>query len=178
MNLKKLISLLSIVLATAAFSVAQAQAQSFPNLPWDGYHNWYHVTHAGPNTGDPTGFVEKKHGGEKGYREIYINSVGEATNKMEKPFPYPTGTVVVKETYSNKAAWENKKKPVLTVMIKLPKGSSPTSNDWEFYMGGNGKKKGRGIDTKWGKFCTDCHIFAAGTDFLFINSDFLANENK
>ncbi len=174
MNLKKLIVLVTFSLLTAALSVAHAQ--SYPGLQWDGYQKWYHVTFEAPNTGDPTGFVGKRHGGTKGYREIYINSTGEATNKMAKAFPYPVGTVVVKESYNSKALWGKRKKPLLTIMVKLPKGSAPSTNDWEFYMGGNGKKKGHGIDSKWGKFCTDCHINAAGKDFVFINSDFLANE--
>ena len=64
-------------------------AQKHDGLEWDGYRSWHHVTAGRPNTGDPTGFLDKKHKGTKAYREIYINSIGAPTNKGEGPFLIP-----------------------------------------------------------------------------------------
>lgn len=159
----------SVVAALPLVALA-AEAQS-AGLPWDGYREWHLVT-TEPNTGDPTGFLTNKHAGKKGYRLVYINDVGKPTNLGETPYPYPEGTVVVKETYANEAKFEARKSPELTIMVKLAPGTAPSTGDWEYYMGGSGKKRGFG-DSKWGKFCGSCHFNAAGTDFVFMNKKFL-----
>ncbi len=142
---------------------------------WAGYQKWYKVTKE-PNTGDPTGFLQKRHLGNKAYRDIFINSIGEAVNKSMGPYNYPEGTIIVKEAFKNKKAYDAKKKPVLTIMIKLAEGKAPDTGDWEFIMGASGKKRGAGLKTKWGKFCGNCHVYAAGSDYAFINSKFLSVE--
>ena len=141
-------------------------------VEWDGYKGWYQITKGRVNTGDPTGFLDGKHSGTKAYREIYINKAGEAINKGQGDFPYPEGTIIVKEAYGNKKKWEKNTKPVITVMIKRSKDSAPDTGDWEFFMGANGKKKGMGMKTKWGKFCGSCHVMAAATDYNFMNAKF------
>ena len=143
---------------------------------WADYQKWYKVTKDAPNTGDPTGFLQKKHSGTKAFREIYVNSVGEAMNKSMGPYKYPEGTIIVKEAFKNKKAYDAKKKPVVTIMIKLAEGQAPDTGDWEFVMGANGKKRGAGLKTKWGKFCGNCHVNAAGTDYSFINAKFLSTQ--
>ena len=80
---------------------------------WADFKNWYKVTKK-PNTGDPTGFLDGKHMDVSGYRDVYINSAGEATNKGEAAFPYPEGTIIVKEAFKNEKAWNEQKKPELT----------------------------------------------------------------
>jgi len=140
--------------------------------PWDGYTSWYKITKDGPNTGDPTGFIEKnRHGGEEGYREIYINDIGKEVNLGSAPYKYPEGTIVVKETYKDKATWEKKGKLVLTVMIKQADGTSPETGDWGYVMGAKGKLSTG--TSKWAKFCTKCHVFAASKDYVFMNADFM-----
>ncbi|MCF6213301.1 MAG: cytochrome P460 family protein [Flavobacteriaceae bacterium] len=142
--------------------------------PWDAYKSWYKVTKEAPNTGDPTGFLEKRHNGKKAFREIYINSVGAAVQQGHAPYKYPEGTILVKETYKNKAAYDKGTKNILTIMIKQKAGSSPETGDWGFVMGARGK-----ISTgtsKWAKFCTNCHVFAAGNDYVFMNADFMATQ--
>lgn len=139
--------------------------------PWDGYTSWYHVTKDAPNTGDPTGFIEKRHDGAKAYREIYMNDIGESIQQGSAPYKYPEGTIVVKETYKNKEAWEAKKKVVLTIMIKQAEGTSPETGDWGYVMGAKGKLS---IGTsKWAKFCSECHVYAASKDYVFMSSDFM-----
>jgi len=132
---------------------------------WMKYKSWHHVT-SEPNTGDPTGFLAKKHKGLKGHREIFINSVGEAVSKGEADLPYPEGTIVVKAAFKDESAYKAQSKAELTVMIKMAAGASPETADWEFVMGASGDKRGSGT-SKWGKFCGDCHINAAATDYVF-----------
>ena len=138
---------------------------------WDGYISWYKITKDAPNTGDPTGFIEKRHNGKKAYREIYINDIGEAVNLGAAPYKYPEGTVVVKETYKDKATWEKKGKKVLTIMIKQADGTSPETGDWGYIMGAKGKLSTG--TSKWAKFCNRCHVFAATKDYVFMSSDFM-----
>ena len=64
--------------------------------------------------------------------------------------------------------YDAQKKPELTIMIKQAKGAAPSTGDWLFVMGASGKAKGAGMDTKWGKFCGSCHIFAQAKDFSFM----------
>jgi len=140
---------------------------------WKDYTSWYKVTGDTPNTGDPTGFLDSKHKGIKAIRVIYINDIGKDVNTGTAPYKYPEGTVVVKESYKNQKAFDAKKTPELTIMVKLKAGGSPETGDWGFVMGGTGDiSTGTG---KMAKFCGDCHVFAAGKDYLFINSDFLKN---
>jgi len=143
---------------------------------FEGYRNWYQVTKDAPNTGDPTGFLNKKHKGEGAFREIYINKVGESVNTGPGPYKYPAGTVVVKEAYKNKAAWEARTKPQLTIMVKQAKGVSPETGDWGYIMGAKGSVSiGK---SRWAKFCSKCHVYAAPKDYVFINDTFLKKEKK
>ncbi|PKP51660.1 MAG: hypothetical protein CVT95_00385 [Bacteroidetes bacterium HGW-Bacteroidetes-12] len=144
------------------------------NPLWKDYKSWFRVTHEAPNTGDPTGFLDGKHSGTKAFREIYINKKGEATQKMAGNNKYPAGTVVVKEAYKSKAAWEAKKSPVLTVMVKLENGKAPDTSDWEYYMG-SAKKN---LFMNFQKFCSGCHVYAQTKDFVFMNADQLKLESK
>lgn len=145
------------------------------NPLWNGYTKWYKVTKDKPNTGDPTGFLDGKHKGTKAYRVIYINSVGEATIQKSGDNVYPAGTVVVKEAFKNKAAMDAKKKPQVTVMVKLEAGKSPETGDWGFVMGAGGKVSTG--TSRWAKFCSKCHVYAQAKDFVFMNADQLAAGN-
>jgi hypothetical protein len=142
------------------------------NPLWKGYTDWYKVTKDAPNTGDPTGFLDGKHKGTKAFREIYVNSVGEATIQKSGDNAYPAGTVIVKAAFKNKAAWEANKKPQLTIMVKLDEGKSPETSDWGYVMGAGGKVSTG--TSKWAKFCSKCHVFAQSKDFVFMNADQLA----
>jgi len=139
--------------------------------PWDGYTDWYKITKDAPNTGDPTGFIEKRHNGQKAYREIYINDIGKVVNLGPAPYKYPEGTIVVKETYKNKEVWEKKGKNILTIMIKQADGTSPETGDWGYIMGAKGKLSTG--TSKWAKFCSGCHVYAASKDYVFMSSDFM-----
>ena len=139
-----------------------------PASAWDNYLNWYRVTPE-PATGDPTGFLAGVHDGEDAYRLIYINSTGEAVNRGNRGFPYPAGTIIVKESFNSMAALQDRRNPELTAMIKLRQGQSPETGDWEYVRPDGARGSG---DSGLGQFCFGCHLFAAGTDYNFINSRF------
>lgn len=176
---KTLILLTIVVLGGFGLNSFTSEKSTYVNVVeeglnplWEGYTNWYKVTQDSPNTGDPTGFLDGKHKGTKAYREIFINSVGEATIQKSGDNVYPEGTVIVKAAFKNKAAWEANKKPQVTVMVKLAAGESPETSDWGYVMGAGGKVSTG--TTKWAKFCSKCHVFAQAKDFVFMNADQLA----
>lgn len=149
--------------------------QAETNSPWEGFEEWYHATEGRPITGDPTGSLGDKEV-EKGYREIYVNKIGEEVNKGKAPYLYPAGTVFVRPVYSDKAAWEAKEPPALTISIKLPKGTAPESNDWEYVLipPGAEVQRGRGA-SELGQFCSKCHLKAEEVnDWRFTNATFFA----
>lgn len=146
---------------------------------WDGYRTWYHLTKGRPITGDPTGFTGNKEV-EKGYREVYVNKTGEAVMKGEAPYAYPAETVIVREVYSTKEAWEQKKPPALLISIKLPKGTAPESKDWEYVLvpPGQAEQRGRG-KSETAQFCTKCHLNAKeANDYHFTNAAFFGKQKK
>ena len=57
-------------------------------------------------------------------------------------------------------------------MVKLGDGSNPDTGNWKWYMGASGSEKmsGKGMDTKWGKFCGSCHAFGQAADFTFMST--------
>ncbi len=142
-----------------------------PASAWGNYLSWYKVTPQA-ETGDPTGFLGSVHDGSRAYRQIYVNAVGEAVNRGQAGFPYPEGTILLKESFNNEAALEARRNPDITVMVKLAQGSSPATGDWEYVRPDGARGTG---DSGLGAFCRDCHLFAAATDYNFINSRFYEN---
>jgi len=140
---------------------------------WADYRSWYKANPE-PNTGDPTGFLGGVHEGTRGFRDIYVNTTGERVNRGQSEFPYPPGSILVKESFANEQAYENRSSPDLTVMIKLANGASPETSDWEYVMGGDGANRGTGT-SGLATFCHSCHTNAAETDFNFIHFRFYAN---
>ena len=142
-----------------------------PDSAWDNYLSWYQVTPE-PATGDPTGFLTNVHDGINAYRQIFVNSVGEAVNRGTQGFPYPQGTILLKESFNNEAALLARRNPELTVMIKLAAAQSPETGGWEYVRPDGARGTG---DSGLAAFCRDCHLFAAATDYNFINSRFYQN---
>ncbi len=164
----KALGLLAVVAAvTTAFT---SHSFSKPKSDWVDYKSWTQITKDRVSTGDPTGYLDGKHKGKKGYREIYINDVGKDTILGTAPYNYPVGTIIVKEQYKNKARWEAQKKPDLTVMVKVADSGSIDPRNWGFATG-HGKVKYR-------NFCAGCHSIAAADDFVFTNQDFMSREKQ
>jgi hypothetical protein len=116
-------------------------------------------------TGDQFGVLGPAHGGAEGFREIYINKEGEKVSKGRDRFPYPVGTIIVKETYAN----DNGRKgdlEALTVMVKRGVGYDIEHNNWEYMMvSPDDEVKAQGRV----EMCIGCHAAAADTDWVFFN---------
>lgn len=119
---------------------------------WAEYKGWALVENG--QTGDPTGFIGNVHRGPEGYRNVLINEVGlETIKSAEKGRVFPDGTVIVKEQYKNKAAWESGKGAAVTVSVK-------EGDKWAW---------ADSLTDKAGDsaFCQGCHTIAASHDFMF-----------
>jgi hypothetical protein len=136
---------------------------------WVDYQSWTKITEGRVSTGDPTGFVGTVHAGPSGYRDIFINDIGIATNQASGPYKYPIGTVIVKEQYKNKAAWEAQKSPGITIMVKVGKSNTPNADDWRWSAGLTDVPEKNA-------FCSGCHTIALANDFNFTNEDFFKTQ--
>ena len=142
-----------------------------PASTWADYKSWYKATPE-PETGDPTGFLSGVHDGSNAYRVVYVNNVAEAVNRGLQGLPYPEGSILLKESFNNENDLSAERRADLTLMIKLARGMSPETGDWEYIRPDGARGSGR---SELGAFCRDCHLFAAATDYNFINSRFYQN---
>lgn len=163
-------TLLSLSILSIAGCLSTSDQAGPDASAWSGYQRWQKIT-TEPNTGDPTGFLGNVHEGLNACRDIYINATGLAVSQGERPFPYPAGTIIVKESFRDRGAWEAQGTPELTIMVKLNAGSSPETADWEYVMGADGTNRGTRT-SELAMFCHSCHTAAAATDYSFINSAF------
>jgi len=138
-----------------------------PDERWANYKSWTKVTEGKTGTGDPTGYIGNVHKGPEGYRDVYVNAVGEEALTGTAPYNFPAGTVIVKEQFDDQASWESGSKPGLTVSLKVADSDAPASANWiwaDSYKGTAGESA----------FCAGCHTIAQGSDFVFTHGDFLA----
>jgi hypothetical protein len=166
-------------MALPQINATEDKPEEAKKTQWAGYRAWYHLTKGRAITGDPTGFLGDKTV-EKGYREVFVNKAGERTMKGKAPYVYPEGTVIVREVYRDKEAWEAKTTPVLTISMKLAKGAAPDSKDWEYVLAVPGKQEQRGRGkSETGQFCTKCHLNAKqSNDYHFTNASFFEKPKK
>ena len=160
----KYLKQVSIVVVIAAFITGCASFGKADSR-WADYKSWTKITEGRVSTGDPTGFIGTVHAGPKGYRDIYVNDIGLATNQGTAPYNYPVGSVVAKEQYKNQSAWEAQKSPDLTIMVKIAESDTPNANNWAFSAGYKDEAAANA-------FCSGCHTIAQQTDFVFTNEDF------
>ncbi|MCF6334538.1 MAG: cytochrome P460 family protein [Spirochaetales bacterium] len=129
------------------------------------YSSWAKVN-AETITGDVTGVLGAAHERSKGFREIYVNEIGLPVESGEEDYPFPEGTIIVKESFKNdkgsKGALSN-----LTVMVKRESGYSPDYGDWEYII-----TKPDGAIAQQGTLsvCIKCHARGEDKDYTFINS--------
>ena len=131
-----------------------------------GYQSWTKVN-SETITGDITGVLAGAHERSKGFREIYVNDIGKPVEFGEADYPYPVGSIIVKESYKNKngskGALSN-----LTIMVKRESGYSSDYGDWEYIMtDSKGSIKSQGAMGS----CIACHATGSDKDFTFINSE-------
>lgn len=119
-------------------------------------------------TGDATGTLgQQVHEGAGGFREVFVNSVGEPVFAGEASTPFPVGTIIVKESYPD-AGGSKGDLSTLTVMVKREAGYDADNGDWEWVMLG----PDMGIRTQGAlASCYQCHAVAADTDYSFLAGD-------
>lgn len=158
----------AVLVTTLVTTACSSLLKGEPDARWADYKNWTKITEGRTGTGDPTGFIGGVHMGREGYRDVYVNDIGKDTLMGSAPYVFPVGSVIVKEQFKNKAAWESQSKPGVTVSIKAVEGSGSADN-WEWadsYTGTAGASA----------FCSGCHTIAAKDDFAFTHEDFFSKE--
>lgn len=154
--------------ATALSACSYVGLKGDPDERWADYKSWHKITADKPGTGDPTSLIGNVHMGREGYRDVYVNEAGKAALTGSAPYDFPVGTVVVKEQFKDKAAWEAQKGAGVTVSLKIAEGTGAATN-WHWadsYTSTAGDSA----------FCSGCHTAAIASDFVFTHADFLATQ--
>ena len=132
---------------------------ALPGLPDDiaGYNHWLKLN-AQPIPPAPGG---DPHNGTK---NVYVNQTREKiTLNGQQKFPYPDGTIVVKE-----ATRPGKNFIGLVAVMWKEAGSNPAAADWRFEEFLRGAPDAEFRLAFEGGICTGCHTRAAATDFVFV----------
>ena len=132
---------------------------ALPGLPDDiaGYEGWLKLN-AQPIPPAPGGDPHR------GTKNVYVNQTREKiAPNGEQQFPYPDGTIVVKE-----ATRPDKDFIGLVAVMWKEAGKHPDAGDWRFeeYL-----RNAPDADFRLafeGTVCTGCHSGAAATDFVFV----------
>ena len=119
-----------------------------------------------PSTGPSPG-LGAVHQGPEGYRTAYVNEVGAATLKGDGPYDYPVGTVIVKEQYPDRAAFESGEGAEVTVSLKIDDAEDGGAANWHWATG----YKDRAGENA---FCSGCHSIPIAEDLVFSNAKYLA----
>jgi len=129
------------------------------------YRNWTKVNQ-NTITGDETGVLGPAHERARGFREIYINEIGKPVAYGASDYPYPEGSVILKESFSEKDGGKGKLASI-TIMIKREEGYDPDNGNWE-YINASGDFK----ISRQGKIgmCIKCHSVMSEKDFTFWDS--------
>ncbi len=132
---------------------------ALPGLPADtaGYEGWLKLN-AEPIPPAPGGDPHR------GTKNVYVNQTREAiAPNGEQQFPYPDGTIVVKE-----ATRPGKDFIGLIAVMWKEAGSDPDAGDWRFEEFLRGAPDADFRLAFEGGVCTGCHSGAAATDFVFV----------
>lgn len=164
MNYLKPVVALSIALLFTA--CASKDYSKIENNHWKNFKSWTKVTSLKPETGDVTGFLGDVHKGSKGYRDVFVNSIGEKALLGSAPYNFPKGTVIVKEQFDDLSAYEKQEATDITVMVKLKDSDELSTENWGFADSQNG-------DITANNFCSSCHSIATNDDFIFTTGDYI-----
>ena len=128
---------------------------------FEDYASWKKVN-SQSITGDQSGALGRAHEGAAGFREVYVNRVGEAG--LAGAAEFPAGSIVVKESF-NESGGQKGNLTGVTVMVKRSEGFDTDHGDWEYINATAGLKiRGQGSMRN----CIDCHA-KADTDYIFAN---------
>ena len=153
-----LTALLVFTLATCA----STDAGKTPVADFADYQSWTKIN-TETITGDISAMLGSAHEGNKGFREVYVNETGEAAALGNAAYPFPEGTIVVKESYKD-AGGSKGSLANLTIMVKRDGGYDSDNGDWEYLMASPAKAVQ--MQGKLG-MCIDCHAAAYDSDFVF-----------
>ena len=153
-------SILAIVIlglvTCASTDAMKTQAAEFEDQSWT-------KINAETITGDTTGALGTAHEGNKGFREVYVNKVGEAVALGKVSYPFPEGSMVVKESYKDSSGKKGDLSN-LTIMVKREMGYDPDNGDWEYIM----TNPARDVQAQGALgMCINCHKAAADSDYIF-----------
>lgn len=153
----------ALVTVTALVSCATADPNATMVTDFDTYESWLQVNTV-PIAGDATGTLGRAvHEGEAGFRDVFVNAVGEAASTGAASLPYPVGTIFVKNSYPAKDGRMADLSGV-TVMVKRDARYDADNGDWE-YINLNASLDIRGQGTISG--CISCHSVATDRDYIF-----------
>ena len=131
---------------------------ALPGLPDDvaGYDKWLKIN-AEPIPPVPN---RDPHDGTK---NVYVNQSRDTiAPDGEQQFPYPDGSIVVKEAYR-----PNKDYVGLIAIMRKIAGSNPDHNDWEFVEYTRSKPDDDFKVIASGGLCSNCHVQAEDIDYVF-----------
>lgn len=133
---------------------------------YEGYESWTRVNDEWI-TGDSTGTLGRRvHEGATGFRNVFVNPVGQRVSAGEDALPYPVGTVLVKEAYSDNEDAAGDLSNV-TVMIKRETSYDPENGSWEYVnLSSAMRVRAQGTIAS----CISCHSAAAHTDYVFTSN--------
>ncbi len=163
---KLLILLFFTVGVTFAYAAGQ-QGEMTSADNFENYQGWMKVNQT-TITGDETGVLGPAHEGAKGFREIYINDIGKAVAYGEADYPYPMGTIIVKESFKAKEGGKGKLDSI-TIMVKREDGYDRENGNWEYVNADDELQISRQGQIG---MCIGCHSAASGRDFVFWDSSF------
>lgn len=155
-----------IMLFCISFLYANGQQEDGGSTnEFSNYLNWEKVNNE-VITGDVIGILGPAHQRAQGFREIYVNDIGKEVSSGEKSYPYPSGSIILKESFKA----DNGKKGDLadiTIMVKREDGYDPENGNWEYFMANSQLKV-----SKQGKIgmCIGCHSAVSSTDYTFWDS--------
>lgn len=153
-----ILGILIMGLATCASTDAtKTKAMDFAN-----YQNWTKVN-SETITGDVSGALGSAHEGTQGFREVYVNMTGEAVSLGKTAYPYPEGTILVKESFKDSGGKKGDLANI-TIMVKREGGFDSGNGDWEYLM--TNQAKAVQMQGALG-MCINCHAQASDSDFVF-----------
>ena len=142
--------------------LVQPPVVALPGLPDDvaGYEQWLKLN------AEP---IPPAVGGDPhlGTKNVYVNQTRETiAPDGEQQFPYPAGSIVVKEAYRPNKDYIG----LIAIMRKVP-GINPAHNDWEFIEYTRNAPDADFSILASGRICWGCHARVEDIDYVFTELD-------
>ena len=158
----RVLVLTTVIALLLASCVTYSDKDRLKTRDFKDFETW-HKINIEPLTGDGDGFLQGKHLENEGIREVYTNRIGQPVFQGDSSLPFPSGTIIVKDTYYIDKDQTKGRRWNITVMRKRNPGYDPEHGDWEYVTAGP-RKGVRHQGTM--ELCIDCHI-VADKDYVF-----------